>query len=64
MNESVKVYICYGIAALCFLIGIIRMLYGLFWSSGQDPWYDYFVELIFLSFIGAMVLRLSRTFKK
>ena len=60
MKKGTKVYICYGLAGLSFLIWLIRMLYGLFGTT--DPWYDYFVELIFLSFIGVMILRLSKTF--
>ena len=62
-KENIKVYICYAVAALCFLIGLIRMIYGVVFASDGSPWYDYFVELLFLSFIGAMVIRLSRTFK-
>lgn len=62
-NGNIKIYICYALAGISFLIGIIRMLYGLFGTDDQSPWYDYFVELIFLSFIGVMILKLSKTFK-
>ena len=61
--NDVKRYVCYAFAGVCFLIGIIRMLYGLLWAADPDPWYDYFIELLFMSFIGAMVIRLSRTYK-
>ena len=62
-KNEIKVYICYAIAGLCFLIGIIRLFYGLFGSS-DNAWYDYLIELLFLSFIGAMIIRLSATYKK
>lgn len=59
---EMKRYICYGFAGLSFLIGIIRMFIG-FIGSGENPWYDYFIEFLFLSFIAFMILRLSKTFR-
>lgn len=62
-KENIKRNICYCFAGLCFLLGIIRMVYGLYFADNPNPWYDYLVELLFLFFIGAMVIRLSKTFK-
>ena len=62
-SNMTKKYICYALAAISVLIGIIRIVYGLAIASDPDPWYDYLVELLFLSFIGEMILRLAKTFK-
>ena len=61
-SVEIKRYICYGFAGVAFLIGLIRMFIG-FFGSGEDPWYDNFIEFLFLSFIAFMILRLSKTFK-
>lgn len=62
-SNQIKKYICYALAGLAILIGIIRMVYGLIFANDPNPWYDYLIELLFLSFIGAMILRLAKTFK-
>lgn len=62
-NNLTKRHIGYLVSGLCFIIGIARMVYGLYFAVNSNPWYDYFVELLFLFFIGVMVLRLSKTYK-
>ena len=61
-NTNLKKSISFILAALCFIFGIYRMVYGLYFQS-ETPWYDYLIEMIFLFFIGAMILRLERTFR-
>ena len=63
-KDEIKRYICYAVAGLCFLVGIIQMITGLVGSNDGSPWYDYFVVLLFLVFIGAMVLRLAKTYNR
>ena len=64
ISKEKQIYICYAFAFLCFLIGIIRVFYGVFLAEDPNPWYDYVIELLFLSFISAMILRLSKTYKR
>ncbi len=64
MNDKTKLKktISFILAALCFIFGVYRMVYGLYLQS-ETPWYDYLIEMIFLFFIGAMILRLEKTFR-
>lgn len=62
-KKNYRKYISLLAAGICFVLAIIRMIYGLFLSHGAAPWYDYFIEMLFLSFIGVMLIRLSKTYK-
>ena len=61
-NTNLKKSISFILAALCFVFGVYRMVYGLYFQT-ETPWYDYLIEMIFLFFIGAMIIRLERTFR-